>query len=88
MPLFSGDADHGLRRLWAGLLGLAWLGVLAGLVPSGALGLVLFVAGPRLGGPLLSPLSLAKRGAALAGSGGLLDRIDSLLVALSAYLWT
>ncbi|MEU9700657.1 phosphatidate cytidylyltransferase [Streptomyces sp. NPDC047981] len=149
VPLLSGDAEHGLRRLGTGLLGLVWLGVLAGLVPLGTLGLVLFVAvsiadivayaaGRRLGGPHLSPLSPAKRwsgtlaGAAaglgvlavlscltwqtavavavggplgdllesmikrgahakdsggwLAGSGGLLDRIDSLLVAL-AVLW-
>ncbi|MFF9143319.1 phosphatidate cytidylyltransferase [Streptomyces sp. NPDC014861] len=149
VPLLSGDAEHGLRRLAAGLLGLVWLGVLAGLVSSGPLGLVLFVAvsvadivayaaGPRLGGPRLSPLSPAKRwsgtlaGAAaglltlallssltwqtavavavggplgdllesmvkrgarakdagnwLAGAGGLLDRIDSLLVALAVLL--
>ncbi|MFB7545236.1 phosphatidate cytidylyltransferase [Streptomyces zaomyceticus] len=149
VPLLSGDAEHGLRRLTAGLLGLVWLGSLAGLVWSGALGLVLFVAvsiadivayaaGRRIGGPRLSPLSPAKRwsgtlaGAAaglcalavlssptwqtavavavggplgdllesmvkrgarakdagrwLAGSGGLLDRIDSLLVALAVLL--
>ncbi|MEU2235378.1 phosphatidate cytidylyltransferase [Streptomyces vietnamensis] len=149
VPLLSGDAEHGLRRLGAGVLGLVWLGALAGLVPSGAVGLVLFVAvsiadivaygaGRRLGGPRLSALSPAKRwsgtlaGAAaglltlavlssltwqtavavavggplgdllesmvkrgarvkdagrwLAGSGGLLDRIDSLLVALAVLL--
>lgn len=149
VPLLSGDADHGGRRLGVGLLGLAWLSVLAGLVPLGASGLALFVAvsvadivayfaGRRFGGPQLSPLSPAKRwsgtlaGAAaglavltllsalswpmavavavggpagdllesmikrgvqakdsgrwLAGSGGLLDRIDSLLVALAVLL--
>lgn len=149
VPLLSGDAEHGLRRLGAGLLGLVWLGVLAGLVSLGALGLVLFVAvsvadivafaaGPRFGGPHLSPLSPAKRwsgtlagavaglgalallssftwqaavavaiggplgdllesmvkrgagakdaGRWLAGTGGLLDRIDSLLLALAVVL--
>ncbi|MFJ2261353.1 phosphatidate cytidylyltransferase [Streptomyces sp. NPDC087844] len=149
VPLLSGDVDHGGRRLGAGLLGLAWLSVLAGLVPLGASGLALFVAvsvadivayftGQRFGGPPLSPLSPAKRwsgtlaGAAaglaalallsalswpmavavavggpvgdllesmikrgvqakdsgrwLAGSGGLLDRIDSLLIALAVLL--
>ncbi|GLZ78427.1 hypothetical protein Afil01_32340 [Actinorhabdospora filicis] len=149
VPLFCGDAEHGLRRMGAGLLGLVWLGVLAGLVSLGALGLVLFVAvsvadivafaaGPRIGGPRLSPLSPAKRwsgtlagavaglgvlallssftwqaavavaiggplgdllesmvkrgagakdaGRWLAGTGGLLDRIDSLLLALAVVL--
>ncbi|MFG2603262.1 phosphatidate cytidylyltransferase [Streptomyces sp. NPDC048514] len=149
VPLLAGDAENGLRRLGSGLLGLTWLGVLAALVPLGAVGLVLFVAvsiadivayfaGRHLGGPRLSPLSPAKRwsgtlaGAAaglgalavlsalhwttaiavaaggplgdllesmikrgarakdagrwLAGSGGLLDRIDSLLIALALLL--
>ncbi|GHA30972.1 hypothetical protein GCM10010329_63010 [Streptomyces spiroverticillatus] len=149
VPLLAGDSEHGLRRLGAGLLGLVWLSVLAGLVSLGAVALAVFIAvsvgdivaffaGQRLGGPRLSPLSPAKRwsgtlcGAAaalgvlaalsalslptaiavavgapagdllesmvkrgarvkdsaqwLAGSGGLLDRIDSLLLALAVLL--
>ncbi|MCU1417591.1 MAG: hypothetical protein JWP32_1765 [Schumannella sp.] len=146
VPIIAGDATHGLRRVSAGTLGVAWLSPLAGMVPLGPTALALFAAvsmadvvaffaGPRLGGPALSPLSPAKRwsgalvGAAagvgvlgavhgltwqlgvavaiggpagdlfesmikrgvqtkdsgtwLAGAGGLLDRIDSLLIALA-----
>jgi phosphatidate cytidylyltransferase len=149
VPIIAGDATHGLHRVSAGVLGLVWLSPLAGVVPLGATALALFAAvsvadvvaffaGPRLGGPALSPLSPAKRwsgtlvGAAtgvallaavhaltwqlgvavaiggpagdllesmikrgvrvkdsgtwLAGAGGLLDRIDSLLIALAVAL--
>jgi phosphatidate cytidylyltransferase len=149
LPLLTGDATDGARRLAFSVLGFAWLAPLAGLVPLGATGLALFVAvsvaditaaqiGPRLRGPRLSPLSPGKRwsgtlagsaagvgalaliGAAtvpmmvavavggpagdllesmikrgaevkdsghwLAGSGGLLDRLDSLLLALAVAL--
>lgn len=149
LPVLQGDAPDGLRRLSAGVLGLAWLAPLAGLVPLGATALALFVAvsvadiaaffaGPRLGGPRLSPLSPAKRwsgtlvgvvaglvvlavlgalswptaaavaigapagdllesmvkrgvrakdsGNLMAGAGGLLDRIDSMLIALATLL--
>ncbi|WP_269302547.1 phosphatidate cytidylyltransferase [Aeromicrobium sp. HA] len=148
-PLLQGDADEGLRRISGGLLGLAWLAPLAGLVTLGGTALALFVAvsvadivaffaGPRLGGPRLSPLSPAKRwsgllvgaaagiavlallgaltwptaiavavgapagdlleslvkrgvrakdsGTMMAGAGGLLDRIDSTLLALATVL--
>ncbi len=72
VPLLADDADNGLRRLTSSLLGLAWLSVLAAMVPLGASALALFVAvsvadivayfaGQGLGGPRLSPLSPAKR---------------------------
>jgi phosphatidate cytidylyltransferase len=146
VPILAGDTTHGLHRLSSGVLGVAWLSVLAALVPLGASALALFAAvsvadvvayfaGPKLGGPRLSPLSPAKRwsgtlvgaaaglsilallsaltwpmavavavggpagdllesmikrgvhrkdsGSWLAGAGGLLDRIDSLLIALA-----
>ena len=128
------------------MFGLCWLSLLALLVPLGTSAFVLFLAvsisdivayfaGPKLGGPRLSPLSPAKRwsgtlagsaagigataalsamswpmvvavgvaaplgdllesmikrgvqskdsGSWLAGQGGLLDRIDSMLLALA-----
>ncbi len=149
VPLAAADTEGGLRRVSLGVLGFAWLVPLAGLVPLGATALALFLAvsvadivayfaGPRLGGPRLSPLSPGKRwtgtlvgagagvgllalmgaltwptaiavavggpagdllesmikrgmrtkdsGTWLAGAGGLLDRIDSVLVALAVLL--
>lgn len=149
VPMLAGDAADGLRRLSAGVLGLAWLSLLAALVPLGISALALFLAvsigdvvayfaGPRLGGPHLSRLSPAKRwsgtvagvlaatgvlaalsavswpmvlavaigapagdllesmikrgvqtkdsGTWLLGQGGLLDRIDSLLLALAVLI--
>jgi phosphatidate cytidylyltransferase len=149
IPLLVGDATHGLRRVSVGVLGLVWLSPLAGLVPLGPVALALFVAvsiadivayfaGPRLGGPRLSPLSPGKRwsgtlvgaaagigilallgaltwsmaiaaavggpagdllesmikrgvqakdsGSWIASAGGILDRIDSMLLALALVL--
>lgn len=149
VPVIAGDATHGLRRVGAGVLGIAWLAPIAAVVPLGATALAMFAAvsvadvvaffaGPRLGGPALSPLSPAKRwsgalagavaavgvmaavgaltwqlgvavaiggpagdllesmikrgvrvkdsGTWLGGAGGLLDRIDSLLIALALAL--
>ncbi len=149
VPLIAGDATYGLHRLRSGVLGVVWLSLLAAMVPLGAVALALFAAvsvadvvaffaGPRLGGPRLSPLSPGKRwsgalvgatagiavaallgtlswpmvlavaigapagdllesmikrgvkskdsGAWLAGAGGLLDRIDSYLLALGVLL--
>lgn len=146
VPMQEHDAADGFRRLAFGVLGLAWLGALSGLVLLGAAALPLFIAvsvgdvaafcgGRLLRGPRLSALSPAKRvsgvlcgavagGACLAllgaatpalvaavalgaplgdllesmikrgagvkdagrwlpGFGGLLDRVDSLLVALA-----
>jgi phosphatidate cytidylyltransferase len=157
VPVLAADTTDGLQRAANGMLGLVWLAPLAAVVPLGVYALVVFaavsvgdiaayVAGQRLGGPRLSPLSPAKhwsgtpagaaaatgtlavlgvfdqdlptpfmlalvvavtigaplgdlfesmikRGAAakdsaswLAGSGGLLDRMDSLLFALAIVL--
>ncbi|RFU41649.1 phosphatidate cytidylyltransferase [Actinomadura logoneensis] len=149
VPVLTGDATDGLRRLCFGVLGLVWFVPLIGVVLLGPVVLALFAAvsiadiaaslgGRRLGGPALSPLSpgkhwsgllvgtvaglavlavlgaftpplvvavavgaplgdllesMVKRGVEtkdsaswLAGAGGLLDRLDSLLLALSLAL--
>ncbi|MFB7454355.1 hypothetical protein [Streptomyces sp. NPDC056194] len=52
VPLLAGDAEHGLRRLGAALLGLVWLGALAGLAPSGVLALSANVSAFNLGNGL------------------------------------
>lgn len=146
VPVLDHDASDGFRRLASGVLGLAWLGSVVGLVLLGPAALPLFIAvsvgdvaafcgGRLLRGPLLSPLSpnkrisgvvsgavagvaglvvsgtatpalvaavvfgaplgdllesMIKRGAGvkdagrwLPGFGGLLDRVDSLLLALA-----
>lgn len=146
VPVLDHDGADGMRRLAFGVLGLAWLGSVVGLVLLGPAALPLVIAvsvgdvaafcgGRLLRGPFLSPLSPAKRvsgvvvgavagvalllllGAAtpalvaavvlgaplgdllesmikrgagvkdagrwLPGFGGLLDRVDSLLVALA-----
>ena len=144
VPVLAGDAEDGARRSAYAIMGLFWIGGLAGLVTLGSAALPLIFAvsladvgafcfGKLLRGPFLSPLSPAKRwsgavyGAALGicalalfgaftpalavavavaaplgdlmesmvkrgagvkdagswlpGFGGLLDRVDSLLVA-------
>jgi len=87
VPVLTADTASGSRRATAGVFGLAWLGTLVGLVTLGGAALPLVVAvsladvgawcaGQALGGPLLSPLSPAKRwtgvaGGALVGVGAL-----------------
>jgi phosphatidate cytidylyltransferase len=72
VPVLSRDTTEGLRRLSHGVLGLAWLAPLAGLVLLGSAALPLFLAvsivdvaafcgGKLLRGPYLSPYSPAKR---------------------------
>jgi len=78
VPVLAGDAAGGARRAAYGLLGLCWLGSLAGLVLLHASAFALFFAvsvadvgawcaGRGLGGPRLSPLSPAKNVTGLVG---------------------
>lgn len=95
VPIIAGDTTHGLHRVSAGVLGLAWFSPLAAVVPLGATALVLFAAvsvadvvaffaGPRLGGPALSPLSPAKRwSGTLAGAAAGI----AVLAAVDALVW-
>jgi phosphatidate cytidylyltransferase len=80
--VLSGDAEQGARRAAMGALGVAWIGSLAGIVSlRGAALPVLFAvaladvgawcAGRLLRGPLLSPLSPAKRWSGVAGGAAL-----------------
>jgi len=78
LPVLTGDATGGARRAAYGLLGVAWLAPLAGIVLLGGVALPLIVAvsladvgawcaGRALRGPRLSPLSPAKTWAGAAG---------------------
>ncbi|MCW2930669.1 MAG: phosphatidate cytidylyltransferase [Actinomycetia bacterium] len=84
MPVLTADVERGSRRAAMGVLGVAWLGSLAGIVMLGGAALpVLFAVavadvgawcgGRLLRGPALSPLSPAKRWSGVLGgavSGG------------------
>jgi phosphatidate cytidylyltransferase len=78
MPVLIADVEHGARRAAMGVLGVAWLGSLAGIVLLGGAALpVLFAVavadvgawcgGKLLRGPALSPLSPAKRWSGVLG---------------------
>jgi phosphatidate cytidylyltransferase len=84
VPLIAHDTVTGFRRVAYGLLGLAWIGTVAGIVLLGPAALPLifavsladvlaFCGGRLLRGPYLSPLSPAKRwsGVIVGGLGGL-----------------
>jgi phosphatidate cytidylyltransferase len=78
MPVLTADVEHGSRRAAMGVLGVAWLGSLAGIVVLGGAALsVLFAVaaadvgawcgGKLLRGSALSPLSPAKRWSGVLG---------------------
>ncbi|GGK67260.1 hypothetical protein Ppa06_24010 [Planomonospora parontospora subsp. parontospora] len=103
VPLLTGDAAGGLNRLCRGVFGVVWFAPLIGVVLLGPAALALFAAvsvadiaasfgGRLLGGPVLSPLSPAKRwsgvlAGTIAGLGmlALLDAFTPALVAAVAF---
>jgi phosphatidate cytidylyltransferase len=97
VPVLCGDAPAGARRAAYAVLGVAWLGALAGLVLLGAHAFALCLAvsvadvgawcgGRLLGGPGLSPLSPPKRWGGVAGGAAAGAAVLAMLGALTPAL--